>query len=75
MIGVRKRLIHRRKSRRSIDWDEIEQILRQFIGEYYEIAETAEKVFIGSDFPDEFTHSKYTKAIKGANKKGNEHAA
>ena len=57
------------KSRRSIDWDEIEQILRQFIGEYYEIAETAEKVFIGSDFPDEFTHSKYTKAIEGANEK------
>ena len=57
------------KSRRSIDWDEIEQILRQFIGEYYEIAETAEKVYIGSDFPDEFTHSKYTKAIKGANEK------
>ena len=57
------------KSRRSIDWDEIEQILRKFIGEYYEIAETAEKEFIGSDFPDEFTHSKYTKAIKGANEK------
>ena len=57
------------KSRRSIDWDEIEQILRKFIGEYYEIAETAEKVYIGSDFPDEFTHSKYTKAIKGANEK------
>lgn len=29
----------------------------------------AEKVYIGSDFPDEFTHSKYTKAIKGANEK------
>ena len=57
------------KSRRSIDWDEIEQILRKFIGEYHEIAETAEKVYIGSDFPDEFTHSKYTKAIKGANEK------
>ena len=23
-----------------------------YIGEYYEIAETAEKVYIGSDFPD-----------------------
>lgn len=57
------------KSRRSIDWDEIEQILRECIGEYYEIAETAEKVYIGTDFPDEFTHSKYTKAIKGANEK------
>ena len=57
------------KSRRSIDWDEIEQILRECIGEYYEIAETAEKVYIGTDFPDEFAHSKYTKAIKGANEK------
>ena len=62
------------KSRRSIDWDEIEQILRKFIGEYYEIAETAEKVYIGSDFPDEFTHSKYTKAIKGANEKAKANA-
>ena len=57
------------KSRRAIDWDEIEQILKRLIGEYYEIAETAEKVYIGSDFPDEFAHSKYTKAIKGANEK------
>jgi len=62
------------KSRRSIDWDEIEQILRKFIGEYYEIAETAEIVYIGSDFPDEFTHSKYTKAIKGANEKAKANA-
>lgn len=55
------------KSRRSINWDDIEQILMRYIVEYYEIAETAEKVYIGSDFPDEFTHSKYTKAIRGAN--------
>ena len=55
------------KSRRSIDWNEIEQILKKYIGKYYEIVETAEKVYIGSDFPDEYTHSKYTKAIKGAN--------
>ena len=57
------------KSRRAIDWDEIEQILRKYIGEYFEIAENAEKVYIGSDFPDEFTHSKYTKAMRGANEK------
>ncbi|MCR5747952.1 MAG: helix-turn-helix domain-containing protein [Lachnospiraceae bacterium] len=62
------------KSRRSIDWDEIEQILRKYIGKYYEIAETAEKVYIGSDFPDEFTHSKYTKAMKGANEKAKANA-
>ena len=62
------------KSRRSIEWDEIEQILRKYIGKYYEIAETAEKVYIGPDFPDEFTHSKYTKNIKGANEKAKANA-
>ena len=62
------------KSRRSIEWDDIEKILRKYIGEYYEIAETAEKVFIGSDFPDEFSHSKYTKALKGANEKAKANA-
>ena len=53
------------KSRRNIDWDEIEKILRQYIGKFYEIYQTAEKVYIGTDFPDEYTHSKYTKAIRG----------
>jgi len=27
------------------------------------------RYILGSDFPDEFTHSKYTKAIRGANEK------
>ena len=62
------------KSRRVIDWDEIEMLLKKLIGQYYEIAETSEKVYIGSDFPDEFTHSKYTKAIKGANEKAKANA-
>ena len=62
------------KSRRSIDWDEIEQILKKYVGEYYEIVETAEKVYIGSDFPDEYAHSKYTKTVKGANEKAKANA-
>ena len=62
------------KSRRNIDWDEIEKILRQYIGEFYEIYQTAEKVYIGTDFPDEYTHSKYTKAIRGANEKAKANA-
>ena len=57
------------RSRRGIDWDEVEQYLKQYIGEYFEIAETAEKIYIGSDFPDEFSHSKDTKGLKGANMK------
>lgn len=38
------------KSRRGIDWNEIEQYLKQYIGECYEILETSEKVYIGTDF-------------------------
>lgn len=35
------------------------------MGKYYEIAETSEKIYIGSDFPDEYTGSKDTKLLKG----------
>lgn len=59
----------RYKSRRSIDWSEIEIYLKQYIGEYYEILESSDKVFVGTDFPDEFAHSKDTKDVKGANEK------
>ena len=57
------------KSRRKIDWNQIENILKEHIGKYYEILETSEVVYIGTDFPDEFSHSIDTKNIKGANEK------
>ena len=57
------------KSRRSIDWSEIETYLKQYVGECFEILETSDKVYIGTDFPDEFAHSKDTKDVKGANEK------
>ena len=57
------------KSRKRIDWDKIEQYLKEYIGKYFEIAETSEKIYIGSDFPDEFSHSNDTKGLKGANMK------
>lgn len=57
------------KSRKGINWNEIEQYLKEYIGEYFEIAETSEKIYIGSDFPDEFSHSNDTKGLKGANMK------
>lgn len=59
----------RYKSRRSIDWNEIEEYLKQYVGEYFEILETSDKVYVGTDFPDEFAHSKDTKNEKGANEK------
>ena len=37
--------------------DKVEEYLKEYIGNHYEILETAEKVYIGVDFPDEFCHS------------------
>ncbi len=55
------------KGRRSVDWDVVEDCLKGNIGEYAEIAETSDVVYIGADFPDEFSHSKDTRALRGAN--------
>ena len=54
------------QSRRSIDWDTIEECLKEYVGEYFEIIETSERVYIGTDFPDEFSHSKDKKSLKGS---------
>lgn len=56
------------KGRRSIDWSIVEKCLKGYIGEYVEITETSDVIYIGSDFPDEFAHSKDTKTLKGANR-------
>lgn len=55
------------KGRRSVDWNIVENYLKEYIGEYAEITETSDIVYIGSDFPDEFVHSKDTRTLKGAN--------
>ena len=57
------------KSRRSINWELVESYLKEYIGNCYEILETSEKVYIGSDFPDEFCHSSDKIKLKGANEK------
>lgn len=54
------------KGRQNIDWDEVEQYLRQYVGEFVEIAESKEIIYIGNDLPDEYTGSNYTAKLKGA---------
>lgn len=55
------------RGRRSVDWNIVENRLKEYIGKCAEIAETSDVVYIGADFPDEFAHSKDTKALRGAN--------
>ena len=63
------------KGRRRIKWDDVEKYLRNYVGDFYTIAESNEIVYIGSDLPDEYTHSKYTLVLKGANEKAKANAA
>lgn len=57
------------KSRRTIDWNEIEEYLKEYIGRCFEIAESAEKIYIGTDFPDEFARSNDRINLKGTKEK------
>lgn len=55
------------KGRRNYDWDDIEIYLKEYISQYFEILETSEKIYIGTDFPDEFCWSEERIRLKGAN--------
>ena len=55
------------KGRKNVEWDMVEQYLKEYIGECAEIIETSELVYIGADFPDEYAHSKDTHVLRGLN--------
>lgn len=63
------------KGKRSIDWVEVEQYLKQFVGEAYIIEESNDVIYIGNDLPDEYAHSNYTNLLKGSNAKAKANAA
>ncbi len=63
------------KGKRSVEWDDVEAYLKQFVGEEYIIAETEDLIYIGADLPDEYTHSNYTMLLKGTNAKAKANAA
>lgn len=63
------------KGKRSITWPDVEKYLRQYVGEFYSIAETGDIVYIGTDLPDEYAGSNYTKHIKGTVAKAKANAA
>ena len=63
------------KGKRKIAWKEVEQYLKEYVGECHEIIENAEKVYIGPDFPDEFSWSNDTARLKGTLAKAKANAA
>ena len=44
-------------------------------GEFYQIEDCNKMIYIGSDLPDEYMHSNYTRILKGANAKVKANAA
>lgn len=61
-------------NKQNIDWNEVEQYLKRYVGEIVQIAETGDIVYLGNDFPDEYTGSKYTRKTKGARAKAKANA-
>lgn len=55
--------------KRAIKWADVKGYLKRYIGKFYTIAEDKEVIYIGNELPDEYTGSKYTHTLKGANAK------
>ena len=53
------------KGKRKVDWKDVEEYLKTYVGEVYNIAETEDLVYIGGKLPEEYTGSIYTKNLKG----------
>ena len=63
------------KGKRSVEWTDVEQYLKQYVGEAHIIDSTNDMVYIGVDLPEEYAHSNYTNTLKGANAKAKANAA
>ncbi len=63
------------KGKRKIDWDDVKLYLQEYVGDYYEIVESSEKIYIGNELPEEFTESESRKALMGASAKAKANAA
>jgi len=63
------------KEKQRIDWKQVEQYLLKYAGDLVTVTDSADIVYIGSDFPDEFTSSVYTRSLKGHHAKAKANAA
>ena len=62
------------KGKRAVDWGDVERYLKQYIGEFYSIAEDQDLIYIGTELPGEYVGSTYTKKLQGANAKAKANA-
>jgi len=55
--------------RQGINWKEVENFVWQYVGESFEIIETADIIYVGEDFPSELKGSNDTIRLKGTQAK------
>lgn len=53
-------------NKQNIPWNDVERYLKEYIGQSFIVKKYQDNVLIASDFPDEYTESKYTKKLRGA---------
>lgn len=63
------------KGKRRVNWNEVRDYLKGYVGDYYEIEESAEIIYIGNELPEEFTESESRKALMGTSAKAKANAA
>ena len=63
------------KGKRSISWKDVKEYLKEYVGDFYKIVSTGDIIYIGSDLPGEYSGSKYTRSLRGANSKAKANAA
>lgn len=57
------------KGKRKINWEEVKLYLQGYVGDFYEIEESSDIIYIGNELPEEFTESESRKSLMGANAK------
>jgi len=62
-------------NKQNIPWNEVETYLKRYVEDEYIVAETKDTICISSDFPDEYTESRYTKSLRGSIAKAKANAA
>ncbi len=63
------------KGKRAVNWEDVKTYLEEYVGDVYTIAKNSDVIYIGTDLPDEYTGSEYTKSLRGANAKAKANAS
>ena len=62
------------KKKQYVEWKDVKEYLKKYVGDVYTVLSSNEKVYIGADFPKEYAGSAYTYSLKGANVKAKANA-